>query len=121
MAREGKGMLGRLVDLGMRAAGDAAGAVLRDPRGQEVVARAVGVAQRGKQRIEAAQARMMKAAGIPGRQEYQDLAKQLARIKRKARELAEALEGRGGAAAADVDDAADDDGEAGPRDEPGST
>ena len=96
MARDGKGMLGRLVGLGVRAASDAAGAVLRDPRGQEAVARAVGAAQRGKRRIEEVQARVMKAAGIPGRQEYQDLAKQLARIKRKARELAEALEGRDG-------------------------
>jgi len=96
MARDGKGMLGRLVGLGVRAASDAAGAVLRDPRGQEAVARAVGAAQRGKRRIEEVQARVMKAAGIPGRQEYQDLAKQLARIKRKARELAEALEGSDG-------------------------
>lgn len=40
----------------------------------------------------------MAAAGIPGRQEYQELAKQLARIKRKARDLAGKLEpeGRGG-------------------------
>ena len=34
----------------------------------------------------------MKAAGVPGRQDYQDLAKQLARIKRKARELSQRLE-----------------------------
>jgi hypothetical protein len=34
----------------------------------------------------------MSVAGIPGRQDYQDLAKRLARIKRKARELAGKLE-----------------------------
>ena len=36
----------------------------------------------------------MKAAGVPGRQDYQDLAKQLARIKRKARELSQRARGR---------------------------
>jgi hypothetical protein len=41
---------------------------------------------------------MMEAAGIPNRQDYQHLAKQLARIKRKARELAERMEKGGGAA-----------------------
>ncbi len=87
-----KGLLGRLVDAGVRTATEAAGAVLRDPRGQDAVARAIGAAQRGKWRVEEVQARVMKAAGIPGRQEYQDLVKQLARLKRKARELAEALE-----------------------------
>jgi hypothetical protein len=34
----------------------------------------------------------MKAAGIPGRQDYQELARSLARLKRKARELTEKLE-----------------------------
>ena len=43
----------------------------------------------------------MQAAGIPGRQDYQDLAKQLARIKRKARELAEKLEARAERSAAE--------------------
>ncbi len=66
--------------------------MLSDPRGQDVVARAVGLAQRGRQRVEQAQEKLMAAAGIPGRQDYQDLAKRLARIKRKARELAEKLE-----------------------------
>jgi hypothetical protein len=56
------------------------------------VARAVGIAQRGRKRLETLQERAMQAAGIPGRQDYQDLAKQLARIKRKARELSERME-----------------------------
>ncbi|MBK9517094.1 MAG: hypothetical protein IPO09_07000 [Anaeromyxobacter sp.] len=75
-------------------AAQAAGKVLADPRGQEAVARAVGLAQRTLQRLEALQAEAMKAAGIPGRQDYQELAKQLARVKRKARELGKKLEER---------------------------
>ena len=90
MAR--KGFTDTLLERGTRLVAKAADTVMNDPRGQEAVARAVGLAQRGKRRLEAAQERFMKAAGIPGRQEYQELARQLARIKRKARELAEKLE-----------------------------
>jgi hypothetical protein len=90
MAR--KGIAERLLETGTRMVAQAAELVMKDPRGQDAVARAVGMAQRGKRRIEEAQERVMKAAGIPGRQDYQDLAKQLARIKRKAREVAEKLD-----------------------------
>jgi len=92
MSRSGKGIAGRLVESGVRFASKAAEKVMTDPRGQDAVARAVGFAQRGRRRVEALQEKVMKAAGIPGRQDYQDLAKQLARIKRKARELSEKLE-----------------------------
>ncbi len=92
MARDGKGLTGWLLDGGTRFVSRAAEKVLNDPRGQDAVARAVGLAQRGRRRVEALQERLMEAAGIPGRQDYQDLAKQLARIKRKARELAEKLD-----------------------------
>jgi hypothetical protein len=92
MAREGKGLRGWLVDGGTRFVSRAAEKVMNDPRGQDAVARAVGLAQRGRRRVEEMQERLMRAAGIPGRQDYQDLAKQLARIKRKARELAEKLD-----------------------------
>lgn len=95
---ERKGIFGRLVDVGLRTATEAAEAVMRDPRGQDAVARAVGLAQRTQRRVEELQARMMKVAGIPGRREYDELAKQLARIKRKARELGAELERRGGGA-----------------------
>jgi hypothetical protein len=56
------------------------------------------MAQRGRRRVEEVQERIMAAAGIPGRQDYEELAKQLARIKRKARDLAWKLdpERRGG-------------------------
>jgi hypothetical protein len=90
MAR--KGITETLLEQGTRILSKAAATVMSDPRGQDAVARAVGLAQRGKRRIEEAQERFMKAAGIPGRREYQDLARQLARIKRKARELSERLD-----------------------------
>ena len=91
MAR--KGFAERLLEIGTGMVAQAAEAVMKDPRGQEAVARAVGAAQRGRKRLEEAQGRLMRAAGIPGRQDYQDLAKQLARIKRKARELSAKLDG----------------------------
>jgi hypothetical protein len=90
MAR--KGFTDTLLEKGTKLVARAADTVMSDPRGQDAFARAIGLAQRGKRRVEEAQERFMKAAGIPGRQEYQDLARQLARIKRKARELSERLE-----------------------------
>ncbi|WP_242342376.1 hypothetical protein [Anaeromyxobacter terrae] len=93
MAR--KGFAERLLETGTRLVTQAAEAVLKDPRGQDAVARAVGAAQRGRKKLEEAQTRFMKAAGVPGRQDYQDLAKQLARIKRKARELSHRLDEAG--------------------------
>jgi hypothetical protein len=95
MSRRGKGIAGALFETGTKLVGQAAEKVMKDPRGQEAVARAIGLAQRGRKRMEEAQERLMQAAGIPGRQEYQDLARQLARLKRKARELTEKLEAQG--------------------------
>ena len=95
MARDGKGFPGRLLETGTRLVSRAAEKVLNDPRGQDAVARAVGFAQRGRRRVEEVQERFMRAAGIPGRQDYQELAKQLARIKRKARDLAGKLDPEG--------------------------
>ncbi len=107
MARDGKGLRGWLVDGGVRFVSKAAEKVLNDPRGQDAVARAVGLAQRGRRRVEALQERLMEAAGIPGRQDYQDLAKQLARIKRKARELTEKLDAQEEGEAAEPDEPGD--------------
>ncbi len=95
MARDGKGIGGKLFEVGTKLVSRAAERLLSDPRGQDAVARAVGLAQRGRRRMEEVQQRFMRAAGIPGRQEYDDLSKQLARIKRKARELGERLEADG--------------------------
>jgi hypothetical protein len=90
--------LASLLDEATRLASRAAGRVLADPRGQEALARAAGLAQRGLARIEELQAKAMQAAGIPGRAEYQELARGLARVKRKARELNERLARRAAAA-----------------------
>lgn len=92
---------GALLESGVRLVSRAAQAVLREPRGQEVLARAVGLAQRGRRRFEAVQERMMAAAGIPGRRDYEDLAKQLARLKRKARELTARVDAASGPSAED--------------------
>src|SRR5512138_2213440 len=93
----GKGLTGRLFETGTRFVTRAAESVMKDPRGQDAVARAVGFAQRGRRRVEELQERFMRTAGIPGRQDYDELAKQLARIKRKARDLAAKLaDGEGG-------------------------
>ncbi len=86
---------GALLEGGTRFVSRAAQAVLRDPRGQEALARAVGLAQRGRRRLEEVQERVLAAAGIPGRRDYEDLARQLARIKRKARELTARMEAAG--------------------------
>ncbi len=104
----GKGIAGLFLETGTRLVARAAETVLKDPRGQEAVARAVGLAQRGRRKVEEVQERVMKAAGIPGRQDYQDLAKQLARIKRKARELSEKLAEERGGAASEGEDHRDD-------------
>ncbi len=87
-----RGIAGRLFDEATRALSRAAGAVMQDPRGQEAVARAVGAAQRGMQRLEAIQERMLHAAGLPARPDYDDLAKRMARLKRRLRELEKRLE-----------------------------
>jgi hypothetical protein len=92
MARDEKGLRGRLLDTGARLVSRAAEKVLNDPRGQDAVARAVGLAQRGRRRVEELQERLMRVAGIPARQDYEALAKQLARLKRKARELSQQLD-----------------------------
>lgn len=97
MADGGKGLKDLVLDAGARLVARTAERVLADPRGQEALARAVGLAQKGKQRVEEVQQRLMTAAGIPGRQDYDDLARRVARIKRKARDLARRIEAeRGG-------------------------
>ncbi len=83
---------GAIFEEGTRLVSRAAQMVLRDPRGQEALARAVGLAQRGRRRLEQVQERMLTAAGIPARRDYDDLVRQLARIKRKARELTARLD-----------------------------
>lgn len=88
---------------GAKAVGRAASAVLSDPRGQEALARAVGVAQRGLQLIGAVQERALHAAGLAARPDYEALRKQVARVKRKARELSEQLDAAQGVSRAAPD------------------
>jgi hypothetical protein len=101
MAGLGRSIAEAVLGAGTRLVSRAAGAVLQDPRGQEAVARAVGLAQRGRRRLEEVQVRLMEAAGIPGRQDYDDLARQLARIKRKARELSAQMDAARGSGEAE--------------------
>ncbi len=89
-----KGVPGRLVERGTRLASRAARAVLEDRRGQEVLAAAVGIAQRGKKRIELVQERVLRAVGLPAKADYEDVARQMARMKRKIRDLSRRAEGR---------------------------
>jgi hypothetical protein len=86
--------LAALLEEASRLASRAAARIMADPRGQEALARAVGLAQRSLRRVEALQAEVMRGAGVPGRQDLQALARQLARVKRKARELSEKLAAR---------------------------
>ena len=87
-----KGLAELLVERGAAAVGRAAGAVLSDPRGQEALARAVGLAQRGLQAFSVAQERALHAAGFAARPDTDELRKQVARLRRKARELSKRLE-----------------------------
>jgi len=97
---------GELLERGARVVSRMAQVAARDPRGQEALARAVGFAQRSRERLEAFQQRVMAAAGIPGRRDYEDLLRQLARIKRKARELSVRLAANGRSERTGADDEA---------------
>jgi hypothetical protein len=85
-------LAGAVMAQAARAAGKAAEKVLEDPRGQEAIARAVGLAQRGKAVADELQEKALHAAGLAARKDHVELRKQIARIKRKARELGEKLE-----------------------------
>jgi hypothetical protein len=87
-----KGIASALFETGVKVVGRAAGAVLSDPRGQEALARAVGMAQKGLQVFESVQERALHAAGLAAKPDYAELRKQIARLKRKARELGEKIE-----------------------------
>jgi len=87
-----KGIAGAFFETGVKVVGRAAGAVLSDPRGQEALARAVGMAQRGLHAFETVQERALHAAGLAAKPDYAELRKQVARLKRKTRELGERLD-----------------------------
>jgi polyhydroxyalkanoate synthesis regulator phasin len=86
-AKRGKGIADLLLEQGMRFANQAARTVIDDRRGQEAVATAVGLAQKGMRRLEGVQEKVLHAVGLPSKSDYQDVAKQMARLKRKMRDL----------------------------------
>jgi hypothetical protein len=88
MSERRKGIPEVLMEQGVRAASRAAKVVLEDPRGQEVLAAAVGAAQKGKRQLEEVQGIVMRAAGLPTKGDYDDVARSMARLKRKLRDLA---------------------------------
>jgi hypothetical protein len=92
MSEKRKGVPEVLIEQGVRAASRAAKVVLEDPRGQEVLAAAVGAAQKGKRQLEEVQGFVMRAAGLPTKADYDDVARSMARLKRKLRELARQLD-----------------------------
>ena len=87
-----KGLAETLLEQGAKVVGRAAGAVLSDRRGQEAMARAVGLAQRGLHAFESVQERALHAAGLAARPDYAELRKQVARLRRKTREISEKLD-----------------------------
>ncbi len=92
MSERRKGIPEALVDQGVRAASRAAKLVLEDPRGQEVLAAAVGAAQKGKRQLEEVQGRVLRVAGLPSKGDYEDVARSMARLKRKLRDLAKKVD-----------------------------
>ena len=96
MSERKKGIPEAVVEKGIEAASKVVQAVLSDPRGQEVLAAAVGAAQKGKRHLDAVQGRVMRAAGMATREDYEEVARGMARLKRKLRELGRQVEaGRG--------------------------
>ena len=96
----GKGMVGWLLQSGTQAASHLARAVIGSDRARDAAAAAVGVAQRAKERIDAAQERLLHALGLAARNDYAEVARQMARLKRKMRQLERRLEPAGSAGGA---------------------
>ena len=88
-------MLERLLETGAEAASRAARAVADSDRARDAAAAAVGLAQRGKKRLDEVQERVLHLLGLAAREDYAEVAKRMARLKRKVRELSRQLEGEG--------------------------
>lgn len=89
-----KGIGGSLLEHGFKLVGRAADTVMSDPRGQEALARAVGLAQRGLAVVGSVQERALHAAGLAAKPDYEELRKQVARLKRKARDLSKQIDAK---------------------------
>jgi hypothetical protein len=94
-----KGLADLLVEQGTQAAVRAAKAVMEDRRGQEAVATAVGLAQKGMQRLGGVQEQLLRAVGLPAKADYDEVAKRMARLKRKIRDLSRQVDAGAGARA----------------------
>jgi len=90
-----KGLAEELVERGVKLAIEAAEKVLGDPRGRDAVALASELAQKALRKLEELQGAAVRAAGAPSREEYEALAERVARIQRKAQELAARLDAIG--------------------------
>ncbi len=90
-----KSMLERLLESGAEAASRAARVLADSGRARDAAATAVGLAQRGKKRLDEAQERVLHALGLAAREDYAEVAKRMARLKRKVRELSRQLKGGG--------------------------
>ncbi len=101
MSDRRRGVTDAILEQGVKAASRAARVVLDDPRGQEVLAAAVGAAQRGKRQLEAVQGRVLRAAGLPSKGDFDDVARSMARLKRKLRDLSRQVDGGSGPAGAE--------------------
>ncbi len=95
MSERRKGLGDAIADQGFAKASAAMKRVLDDPRGQEIVARAVGAAQRGKRTVEEVQGRVLRAAGLPTKADYDEVGRSMARLKRKIRDLSKQVDGQG--------------------------
>jgi hypothetical protein len=93
MSERRKGIPEAILEQGTRMATRAAKVVLDDPRGQEAIAAAVGAAQKGKRKLEEVQGRVLRAAGLPSKGDYDDVARSMARLKRKIRDLSKHVDG----------------------------
>jgi hypothetical protein len=87
-----KGFAEELLERGVRMAIDAAEKVIGDPRGREAVSLASELAQKAVRMLEELQAAAVRAAGVPSRDEHRELAEKVARIQKKAQDLAARLD-----------------------------
>ena len=90
-----KGLREALAERGFALASAAVKKVLDDPRGQEIVATAVGAAQRTKRQVEGVQVQVLRAVGLPSKGDYEEVGKRMARLKRKLRDLSRQVEKQG--------------------------
>ena len=78
----------RATEVGMKAMGK----LFEDPKRAEAIASAIGGLQRAKAALDDAQAKALKAAGMPTREDFKEAGKRISALKRRCRELSEELD-----------------------------